>query len=157
VGHSTRKRTDFLGLLRAHGVRQLVDVRTIPRSRRNPQFNRAVLSRALRRTGIGYRHMAGLGGLRHAQRDSINTGWRNMSFRGYADYMQASDIQMALQKLIGCHSVTHFEMCSFLQGSAFQQCLSYRLGSPAIDPKLGEKEWQLQKPNLCTPRLFVRA
>ena len=101
VGHSTRKRTDFIGLLRAHGVRQLIDVRTIPRSRHNPQFNRAVLARTLRRTGIGYRHMAGLGGLRHAQRDSINTGWRNMSFRGYADYMQASDFEMALQQLTG--------------------------------------------------------
>jgi uncharacterized protein YeaO (DUF488 family) len=99
VGHSTRKRTEFMGLLRAHGVRQLIDVRTIPRSRHNPQFNRAVLSRALRSTGIGYRHMAGLGGLRHAQRDSINTGWRNMSFRGYADYMQAPAFEMALQKL----------------------------------------------------------
>ena len=101
VGHSTRKRTDFIGLLRAHGVRQLIDVRTIPRSRHNPQFNRAVLARALRRTGIGYRHMAGLGGLRRAQPDSINTGWRNLSFRGYADYMQASDFEMALQQLTG--------------------------------------------------------
>ena len=100
VGHSTRKRADFMGLLRAHGVRQLIDVRTIPRSRHNPQFNRAVLSRALQRAGIGYRHMAGLGGLRHAQRDSINTGWRNKSFRGYADYMQTSKFQIALQKLI---------------------------------------------------------
>jgi uncharacterized protein YeaO (DUF488 family) len=89
-----------MGLLRAHGVRQLIDVRIIPRSRHNPQFNRAVLSRALQRAGIGYRHMAGLGGLRHAQRDSINTGWRNKSFRGYADYMQTSKFQVALQQLI---------------------------------------------------------
>jgi uncharacterized protein YeaO (DUF488 family) len=101
VGHSTRKRTDFMGLLRAHGVRQLIDVRTIPRSRHNPQFNRTVLSSALQRTGISYRHMAGLGGLRHARRDSINTGWRNKSFRGYADYMQASAFKIALQKLTG--------------------------------------------------------
>jgi uncharacterized protein YeaO (DUF488 family) len=101
VGHSTRKRSDFIELLRAHGVVQLIDVRTIPRSRHNPQFNRAVLSRTLRRTGIGYRHIAGLGGLRHAQRNSINAGWRNMSFRGYADYMQASDFKMALRKLTG--------------------------------------------------------
>ncbi len=100
VGHSTRKRKDFIGLLRAHGVRLLADVRTIPRSRHNPQFNRAALSRALRHAGIGYRHMPGLGGLRHAQRDSINTGWRNVSFRGYADYMQTADFRMALRKLI---------------------------------------------------------
>jgi uncharacterized protein YeaO (DUF488 family) len=87
-------------LLRAHDVRQLVDVRTIPRSRHNPQFNRAVLSRALRRTGIGYRHMAGLGGLRHSRRGSINAGWRNKSFRGYADYMQTPEFQIAMRKLI---------------------------------------------------------
>lgn len=100
VGHSTRTRKEFIDLLRANGVKQLIDVRTIPRSRHNPQFNRAVLSRALRRTGIGYRHMAGLGGLRHSRRDSINAGWRNKSFRGYADYMQTSDFQIALQKLM---------------------------------------------------------
>ena len=101
LGHSTQKRKDFIALLQAHGVRQLVDVRTIPRSRHNPQFNRAILSRILRRSGIGYRHMAGLGGLRHSRRDSINTGWRNKSFRGYADYMQTPDFRRALRKLIG--------------------------------------------------------
>jgi len=100
VGHSTRTRKEFIDLLRANGVKQLIDVRTIPRSRHNPQFNRGVLSRALRRTGIGYRHMAGLGGLRHSRRDSINAGWRNKSFRGYADYMQTSDFQIALEKLM---------------------------------------------------------
>jgi uncharacterized protein YeaO (DUF488 family) len=100
VGHSTRHRKEFIRLLRANGVRLLADVRTIPRSRHNPQFNRAVLSHALRRAGIRYRHMPGLGGLRHAQRDSINTGWRNMSFRGYADYMETPDFRIALQKLI---------------------------------------------------------
>jgi uncharacterized protein YeaO (DUF488 family) len=101
LGHSTRNRKDFIALLRAHGVRQLVDVRTIPRSRHNPQFNRATLSRILRRTGIGYRHMAGLGGLRHSRQDSINTGWRNKSFRGYADYMQTPNFRRAIRKLIG--------------------------------------------------------
>ena len=100
VGHSTRARQEFIDLLQANGVKQLIDVRTIPRSRHNPQFNRPVLSRALRRRGIGYRHMAGLGGLRHSRRDSINTGWRNKSFRGYADYMQTSKFQIALQKLM---------------------------------------------------------
>jgi uncharacterized protein YeaO (DUF488 family) len=100
VGHSTRTRKEFFDLLRANGVKQLIDVRTIPRSRHNPQFNRGVLSRALRRTGIGYRHMAGLGGLQHSRRDSINAGWRNKSFRGYAGYMQTSDFQIALQKLM---------------------------------------------------------
>ena len=100
VGHSTRARQEFIDLLQANGVKQLIDVRTIPRSRHNPQFNRPVLSRALRCRGIGYHHMAGLGGLRHSRRDSINTGWRNKSFRGYADYMQTSKFQVALQKLM---------------------------------------------------------
>lgn len=100
VGHSTRTGKEFIEVLRAHDVRQLADVRTIPRSRHNPQFNRAVLSRALRRAGIAYRHMAGLGGLRHPRPDSINTGWRNKSFRGYADYMQTREFLVAMQKLI---------------------------------------------------------
>jgi len=100
VGHSTRPRQEFIDLLRAHDVKQLIDIRKIPRSRHNPQFNRPVLSRALTRRDIGYRHMAGLGGLRHSRRDSINTGWRNKSFRGYADYMQTSAFQIALQKLM---------------------------------------------------------
>lgn len=101
VGHSTRTIQELLNLLRAHEVRELVDVRTIPRSRHNPQFNRVALSRSLRRAGIAYRHMARLGGLRHAKRDSINTGWRNKSFRGYADYMQTREFQAGLRKLIG--------------------------------------------------------
>ena len=100
VGHSTRTSQELLNLLRAHEVSELVDVRTIPRSRHNPQFNRVALSRSLRHAGIGYRHMAQLGGLRHAKRDSINTGWRNKSFRGYADYMQTREFQAGLRKLI---------------------------------------------------------
>jgi uncharacterized protein YeaO (DUF488 family) len=100
VGHSTRPRKEFIDLLRANSVKLVIDVRSIPRSRHNPQFNRAVLPRALRGAGIGYRHMAGLGGLRHSRPDSINTGWRNKSFRGYADYMQTSNFQIALQKLL---------------------------------------------------------
>jgi len=100
VGHSTRTRKDFIELLHAHAVQQLIDVRTIPRSRHNPQFNREVLSHAVRRSGIAYRHMKELGGLRHSQPDSINTAWRNKSFRGYADYMQTSDFRSALRKLI---------------------------------------------------------
>jgi uncharacterized protein (DUF488 family) len=88
VGHSTRPIDEFLRLLKAHGVQRVVDVRTIPRSRHNPQFNRGQLSPALHRVRIHYRHMPGLGGLRRARRDSANAGWRNASFRGYADYMQ---------------------------------------------------------------------
>jgi uncharacterized protein (DUF488 family) len=100
VGHSTRALKEFVALLLAHGVKQLIDVRTIPRSRHNPQFNLNRLPHALQQAGIRYRHMAGLGGLRHAHRDSINAGWRNASFRGFADYMQTPEFEEALDQLI---------------------------------------------------------
>jgi uncharacterized protein (DUF488 family) len=91
---------ELISLLLDHGVNQLVDVRTIPRSRHNPQFNRDRLPGPLQKAGIRYRHMAGLGGLRHAHRDSINVGWRNASFRGFADYMQTPEFEEALNQLI---------------------------------------------------------
>ena len=83
IGHSTRTWKDFLELLRAHRVKRVIDVRTIPRSRHNPQFNRETLSTKLRAAKIGYVHLRKLGGLRHARRDSPNMGWRNTSFRGF--------------------------------------------------------------------------
>ncbi len=101
IGHSTRPIDEFMSMLKAHGIRQLVDVRIMPRSRHNPQFNLENLSASLRQAGILYRHMPGLGGLRHARRDSINTGWRNTSFRGFADYMQTPEFHENLEKLIG--------------------------------------------------------
>ena len=100
IGHSTRAIEDFIRLLKAHGVQRVIDVRTIPRSRHNPQFNRDQLSPALHRARIHYRHMPGLGGLRRARRDSTNTGWRNASFRGYADYMQTSTFRESLDQCI---------------------------------------------------------
>ena len=100
VGHSTRTVEDFLALLRAHGVRLLVDVRTVPRSRHNPQFNEERLRKALARARIGYRHMKGLGGLRHARKDSPNGAWRNASFRGFADYMQTDEFAENVERLI---------------------------------------------------------
>ena len=100
VGHSTRSWKAFLDLLRAHHVERVIDVRSIPRSRHNPQFNRATLSRKLRAARIGYVHLRKLGGLRHARRDSPNTGWRNASFRGFADYMQTSDFEVGLHRLL---------------------------------------------------------
>ena len=100
AGHSTRPIADFLELLRAHGVRLLVDVRTVPRSRHNPQFNQDALRTALRGARIGYRHMKGLGGLRHPRKDSPNGAWRNASFRGFADYMQTAEFEENLERLI---------------------------------------------------------
>ncbi|MBZ5632703.1 MAG: DUF488 domain-containing protein [Acidobacteriia bacterium] len=87
-------------MLRAHGVQQLVDVRTIPKSRRNPQFGQDQLAVSLEQHGIRYLHLPGLGGLRHARKDSINIGWKNASFRGYADYMQTAAFGENLAKLI---------------------------------------------------------
>ena len=91
IGHSTRSVDEFVSLLSAHGVTQLVDVRTVPRSRHNPQFNAEVLPASLASAGIGYVHAPGLGGFRPTLADSPNGGWRNLSFRGYADYMQSDD------------------------------------------------------------------
>lgn len=87
-------------MLAAHGVEQLCDIRTIPKSRRNPQFNREELEKSCERAGIAYTHLAALGGLRHPRRDSINTAWRNDSFRGYADYMQTPEFARAVEELI---------------------------------------------------------
>jgi len=100
IGHSTRALDAFVALLRAHRVARLVDVRTIPRSRRHPQFNRENLADDLGTAGIAYAHMAGLGGLRRPRADSINTGWRNAGFRGYADYMQTPEFEAALERLV---------------------------------------------------------
>lgn len=87
-------------MLAAHGIEQVVDVRTIPKSRRNPQFARESLARSLAERGIGYVHVPELGGLRHPRKDSINSAWRNASFRGYADYMQTSQFSEAIERLI---------------------------------------------------------
>ena len=100
IGHSTHPIEEFIGILQAHGIRQLVDVRTIPRSRRNPQFNRESLPPACIQRASSTAISPGLGGLRHPRKDSMNTGWRNASFRGYADYMQTPEFAENLDRLI---------------------------------------------------------
>ena len=100
IGHSTRTLEEFIGLLKAHGATRVVDVRTVPRSRHNPQFNKTSLPRPLKKAGLGYIHIPGLGGLRHTKHDSVNVGWRNASFRGYADYMQTPEFAESLHELI---------------------------------------------------------
>jgi uncharacterized protein (DUF488 family) len=87
-------------MLEAHGIRHLVDVRTIPKSRRHPHFGQDQLSAALEQSGIRYTHLPGLGGLRHPRKDSVNTGWKNASFRGYADYMQTPAFGENILKLV---------------------------------------------------------
>jgi uncharacterized protein (DUF488 family) len=100
IGHSTLPIDIFLRALQENGVDLLIDVRTIPRSRHNPQFGTEELSASLQSQGIEYRWMQNLGGLRHSRKDSINIGWRNTSFRGYADYMQTEAFAEALAGLI---------------------------------------------------------
>jgi uncharacterized protein (DUF488 family) len=100
IGHSTRTLDEFVALLKAHAVTLVVDVRTIPRSRHNRQFNKDSLPDSLKKAGVVYVHMPGLGGLRHAKRDSLNAGWRNASFRGYADYMQTPEFEKQIEELI---------------------------------------------------------
>ena len=100
IGHSTLPIDRFLGLLETYGIERLADIRTVPRSRHNPQFNADALTGALAAGGIDYAPMPALGGLRHSLKDSPNTGWRNESFRGYADYMQTPAFAEALDTLI---------------------------------------------------------
>lgn len=100
IGHSTRPIDDFVTLLRAHGIDLLLDVRTVPRSRHNPQYEKDALAASLARAGIDYEHVPALGGLRRPRKDSINAGWHNESFRGYADYMQTPEFDAALDDVL---------------------------------------------------------
>jgi len=100
VGHSTLPIDRFLALLQVYGIKTLADIRTVPRSRHNPQFNGDALGQALKSADIGYSSLPELGGLRHPRKDSPNTGWRNSSFRGYADYMQTEAFAAGLATLV---------------------------------------------------------
>ena len=100
IGHSTRSLEEFIHLLKSNGAKRLVDVRSVPRSRHNPQFNRTALSPALHSARLHYKYVRALGGFRHPRPDSINAGWRNPSFRGYADYMQTPEFEESLVELI---------------------------------------------------------
>lgn len=99
VGHSTLSAEAFIDTLRAYGIETVVDVRTVPQSRHNPQFGQARLKRSLEAAGLSYRHMKSLGGLRRPAPDSVNTGWRNAAFRGFADYMQSPEFEHAVDEL----------------------------------------------------------
>jgi uncharacterized protein (DUF488 family) len=100
IGHSTRPIEEFIDMLKAHGVNRLIDIRTVPRSGHNPQFNGPSLAKALAEEDIGYQHIAGLGGFRRTSDQSPNKGWRNASFRGYADYMQTPEFAMNLKQVV---------------------------------------------------------
>ena len=100
IGHSTHSLDEFISLLKAHSVERVVDVRSVPRSRHVPQFNRETFASKLRARGIRYVHLKSLGGRRHTKKDSINTGWRNAPFRGYADYMATPEFHSGLECLL---------------------------------------------------------
>jgi uncharacterized protein (DUF488 family) len=100
IGHSTRSLDEFVGLLTAHRVGRLGDIRTVPRSRRHPHFGIDALSVSLPNAGIAYRHFPGLGGLRKPRGDSPNTAWRHSGFRGYADYMAMPAFEKAIEELL---------------------------------------------------------
>ena len=100
IGHGTKPLRDFLALLQTQGIRVVADVRTLPRSRRNPHFSREALGEALAAEGIGYTHLPQVGGLRKPRPDSRNTGWKDDAFRGYADYMETPEFAAGLRDVI---------------------------------------------------------
>lgn len=100
LGHSTRSEQEFLELLTEHGIERVIDIRTVPGSRHNPQYGKQQMQRWLPAAGVEYMHMESLGGLRKTVKDSVNTGWRNPSFRGYADYMQTPEFAAAVDELV---------------------------------------------------------
>ncbi|WP_229458387.1 DUF488 domain-containing protein [Massilia glaciei] len=105
----------FLDLLKINQIQRVVDIRTVPRSRHNPQFDQSALPATLATVGLSYSHLPGLGGLRHAARDSQNTGWRNTSFRGYADYMQTAEFAQAVDLLA---DLARHECCTLMCAEA---------------------------------------
>lgn len=104
IGHSTRSVEDLINMLKKEGIQAVCDVRTIPRSSLNPQFNIDVFPGDLEKAGIKYFHMTGLGGLRKPEKESLNTGWHNASFRGFADYMQTGEFEQSMDTLTGIAS-----------------------------------------------------
>ena len=100
IGHSTRSIEEFTELLKTCNIKEVVDVRSIPKSRHNPQFNEETLKQSLQLEHIRYRRLEKLGGLRHTKKDSINLGWHNVSFRGFADYMATPEFSEGLEALM---------------------------------------------------------
>ena len=151
LGHSTRPIEEFIGLLRAHQISLLVDVRTVPRSRYNPQFNRDTLAQSLRDAGIAYHHCPELGGLRKPKKDSVNRGWRNESFRGYADYMQTEEFHRAIEALMALGSQEKTTvMCA--------EAVPWRCHRSLIADALVSRGWDVRhimSPEKATPHVLT--
>jgi uncharacterized protein (DUF488 family) len=136
IGHSTRPLEDFLALLGEHNIQLLADVRTVPRSRHNPQFNIETLPNSLTEAGLDYIHLKDLGGLRKTVPDSVNSGWRSASFRGYADYMLTDAFTSALDGLIALASDKNVAiMCAEL--------LWWRCHRMLIADALSIRDWEV--------------
>ena len=136
IGHSTRPSEEFLSLLTAHGITNLVDVRRYPGSRRYPHFHSDALARSLTEAGLVYRHMPNLGGRRTARSDSPNKGWKNASFRGYADYMQTEEFEEALEELVAQSATLRTViMCA--------EALPWRCHRSLIADRLLTKGWEV--------------
>ena len=139
IGHSTHSAERFLALLEAHRIAVVADVRRFPMSRRHPQFNRTEFEALLAGHGIGYRHMPDLGGRRKPRPDSVNSGWKNDGFRGYADYMATAPFQVALADLrLAATDVRLAVMCA---EAAWWQC-HRRLLADALQTQ-GESIWHI--------------
>lgn len=136
IGHSTRPIQELIALLEANGIQRVIDIRSIPRSRYNPQFDQDALKASLKRAKIGYRHMKALGGLRHPKKSSMNIGWRNASFRGYADYMQTVAFQKALLKL---EKIAQESRCALLCAEA----VPWRCHRSLVADALKIKKWKV--------------
>jgi len=115
IGHSNHPLDDFISLLHANNVTHILDVRTVPRSRHNPQFNKDTLPECLRAAGIDYSHLPGLGGLRRTHAQSPNAGWRNASFRGYADYMQTAEFADNVEQVA---ALSRLQRCALMCAEA---------------------------------------
>lgn len=159
LGHSTLSMDTFLDVLQQNDCSILVDVRTIPRSRHNPQFGREYMEAALLLAGISYQWMRDLGGLRHARKDSSNLAWRNASFRGYADYMQTAHFVEALEILVGIQQSCTPRQCVILCAEAvpwrchrslIADALLVR-GIPVEDIFVQKNGSSTRKPHLLTP------
>ena len=151
LGHSTKPIDEFIGLLLAHQISLLIDVRTVPRSRYNPQFNRDTLAQSLRDAGLQYRHLPELGGLRKPMKDSLNDGWRNASFRGYADYMQTEEFHEAINALMASgHQEQTTVMCA--------EAVPWRCHRSLIADALVSRGWDVRhimSPENATPHILT--
>jgi uncharacterized protein (DUF488 family) len=164
IGHSNRSIGEFIELLRAHGITGIVDVRTIPKSRHNPQFGETQLKNSLRKARIAYTHEPLLGGLRRPMKNSPNDGWRNASFRGYADYLLTDDFEKGLAKLIALAAKKTTKLSAPKIAIMCAEAVPWRCHRSLISDVLKKKGFAVfhitsksaAKPHRYTPFLRVR-